>query len=141
MQIKGIIYEISTLQEVFQVPSYLPQGSKAYYYCKQSNKIYELGFNGQYVETKDFDNIFNNKTIENEPKSAESTKTEPKINIDEDVKSSIEYLSKHVYNINFKVDEVIKMFNPLTLPSDILTRYNPDTQQKIENKQEGNNAK
>lgn len=136
MQVIGILYEVADTVELQNLTSYLPQTSKAYYLCRADKKIYEKNFSGQYIVSKDLDDYLSTKTLSNENhllknKNEEiknNTIEEEKINnVDlEEIKKTIEYLSKHVYNINFKVDEVINILNPNVLPADIHTRYNPD---------------
>ncbi len=136
MQVIGILYEVADTVELQNLTSYLPQTSKAYYLCRADKKIYEKNFSGQYIISKDLDDYLSAKTLSNENhllknKNKEiknNTIEEEKINnVDlEEIKKTIEYLSKHIYNVNFKIDEVINILNPNILPADIHTRYNPD---------------
>lgn len=137
MQVIGILYEVADTVELQNLTSYLPQTSKAYYLCRADKKIYEKNFSGQYIVSKDLDDYLSTKTLSNEnhllKNKVEEVKTntieeEEKVNnVDlEEIKKTIEYLSKHIYNVNFKIDEVINILNPNILPVDIHTRYNPD---------------
>lgn len=129
MQVIGILYEVADPVELQNLTSYLPQTSKAYYLCRSDKKIYEKNISGQYVVSKDLDEYLNhypikNKKVENKNVIKENTDIEN--NSLEEIKKTIDYLSKHIYNVNFKVDEVINILNPNILPADIHTRYNPD---------------
>lgn len=129
MQVIGILYEVADPVELQNLTSYLPQTSKAYYLCRSDKKIYEKNISGQYVVSKDLDEYLNyypikNKRVEN--KNVIKKNTDIENNSLEEIKKTIDYLSKHIYNVNFKVDEVINILNPNILPADIHTRYNPD---------------
>lgn len=133
MQVIGILYEVADKVELQNLTSYLPQTSKAYYLCRSDKKIYEKNFSGQYVVSKDLDDYLQlNKNIENntlEENGKNKNLIEDSLNKNNEIieiKKTIEYLSKHIYNVNFKVNEVINILNPNILPSDIQTRYNPD---------------
>ena len=132
MQVIGILYEVADTVELQNLTSYLPQTSKSYYLCRADKKIYEKNFSGQYVVSKDLDEYLSTKqypVIQEDSKNNGVAQLEHK-DIPEneltEIKNTIDYLSKHIYNVNFKVDEVIKILNPNILPSDIHTRYNPD---------------
>lgn len=145
MNLIGFVYEVDTVQELTTMPSYIPQNSKSYYYCKENGNMYERSYNGQYVVTNDFNIMIKNSQIykeleqtknekkQIEAKDAENNIKEENINLNE-IKETIEYISKHIYNLNFKTNEIINVFNAKLLPEDIHTRYNPD---KITNNEEG----
>lgn len=134
MQVIGILYEVADMVELQNLTTYLPQNSKSYYLCRADKKIYEKNFSGQYVVSSDLDEYIHNIKNNNEnlpiPNNIETKTTLPNISKQDDdfgeIKKTIDYLSKHIYNINFKVNEVINILNPNILPSDIHTRYNPD---------------
>lgn len=123
MQVIGILYEVADPVELQNLTSYLPQTSKAYYLCRSDKKIYEKNISGQYVISKDLDEYLNHYPIK---KNIIKENTDIENNSLEEIKKTIDYLSKHIYNVNFKVDEVINILNPNILPADIHTRYNPD---------------
>lgn len=131
----GIVYEVDTMNELNTMPTYVPPNSKAYYYCKENNNLYERNFNGAYSITKDFDRIIQsqNKNKE-EVKQIEQNNNDINIkNHENDFEKTTNYLAQHIMSLRYKIDSVIKMINPNMLPSDIHTKYNPDLIQEGEN--------
>jgi len=120
------VYELEYSNEIVSVPPVLVAGETILILDKQSGTAYEKDIYGNIAESVYLLQFIKAEPVEDSITFQAGTDTHTFPNTHEGIWDAIKHLYHHKANDEYRIENIENVFNPLMLPEDQKTRFNPD---------------